>query len=681
MIYILLCLFGRFRISGAVFFASQRFVLAFVNFALMEFKRLDKRKGSGAASIRSRYAYLIHLPDIDYFPETNEKGVRLEGDIVLKDGRTMIPVYLTNPSQEYSYDTQGADDEKTFRVKFTGTHPGTELEALEFSKNLIEESFLILIPSCDKNTPGKLLGQIDNPMIFTSTHKAAKDGDKFTFSFEQRIGSEFIYFSYGGIISLPPGGDDPDIPVPPSPGFDPTKWARRDASNIDGDNVLLWREALRIYNEDRILTLGTITATTTTLTLDLHTSGVNSVLMSGVERSKTEGDDFTFAPVSAGKLKYILLYALPDPQLFHIIEGVEGNEAIYPDLPPGALLIKAVLISEFGALLEDADGGYKPLAEDPWRNIVINSNAAVNIIVASSPSASFNVMVGAGITAPKIASIKTKVKKNTRDGQEITFYNDSDVPVALLAGDYEETLVYTTFPFADNYEIKPRSFAKFKRKENKYHELAGGGSASFPEGTNGQILELDSTAPDGVKWVDKIKGVASSFLHYWNGSTWLSSGVEFISAGIIKVKSIILTTNPGTALPDELGYDGTNVFFGNTKRKLRYNDSTVFTYTPTGNFTISQIRTAMEAAGYVFNDCHINVQLGSNNYTCTIDIGVSHPYRIFTMDRNGTGSISFLSTRTLNSGVDSITIMNGNEFSRAIIKTGTSVDFLKVRNE
>lgn len=256
---------------------------------------------------------------------------------------------------------------------------------------------------------------------------------------------------------------------------------------------------------DQVLTLGTITATTTTLALALHSSGVNSVLMSGVERSKTEGDDFTFAPVSAGKLKYVLLYALPDPQLFHIIEGVEGNEAIYPDLPPGALLIKAVLISEFGALLEDADGGYKPLAEDPWRNIVINSNAAVNIIVASSPSASFNVLVGAGVTAPKIAAIKTKVKKNTRDGQEITFYNDSDIPVALLAGDYEETLVYTTFPFADNYEIKPRSFAKFKRKENKYHELAGGGSASFPEtGSNADVLVKDSAVDGGVKWSNRL---------------------------------------------------------------------------------------------------------------------------------------------------------------------------------
>lgn len=357
-------------------------------------------------------------------------------------------------------------------------------------------------------------------------------------------------------------------------------------------------KSVAIYSmpEDRVLTLGTITATTITLTLALHSSGVNSVLMAGVVRSKTEGDEFTFAPVSPGKLKYLLLIALPDAQLFYIIEGVEGNEAIYPDLPPGALLIKAVLISEFGALLEDADGGYKPLAEDPWRNIVINSNAAVNIIVASSPSASFNVLVGAGVTAPKIAAIKTKVKKNTRDGQEITFYNDSDTPVAFLAGDYEETLVYTTFPFADNYEIEPRSFAKFKRKENKYHELAGGGSASFPEGAApGDVL---TEGTEGPEWSNRLTNVETNkqdksmfsalvdkMVHYYDATTqkMLSTGVEWISAGILKVKSIILTTNSGTALPNELGYDGTNVFFGNTKRKLAFESSFK---TITGNVTL-----------------------------------------------------------------------------------------------
>lgn len=207
----------------------------------------------------------------------------------------MIPVYLTNPSQEYSYDTPGNDDEKTFLVKFVGTHPGTELEALEFSKNLLEEPFLVLIPGCEKNAPGKLLGQPNNPMIFTSTHKASKDGDKFNFNFEQRVGSEFIYFSYGGIISLPPGGDDPDIPVPPSPGFDPTKWARRDASNIDGDNVLLWREALRIVGDSASLSTkaekdgSNITDTITWRTaLDIYNkSEVNSKFINNTSESLT----------------------------------------------------------------------------------------------------------------------------------------------------------------------------------------------------------------------------------------------------------------------------------------------------------------------------------------------------------------------------------------------------------
>ena len=51
-----------------------------------------------------------------------------------------------------------------------------------------------------------------------------------------------------------------------------------------------------------------------------------------------------------------------------------------------------------------------------------------------------------------------------------------------------------------------------------------------------------------------------------------STGVEFISAGILKLKSIILTTNTGTALANELGFDGVNVVFGASKKKLAFKD-------------------------------------------------------------------------------------------------------------
>lgn len=437
--------------------------------------------------------------------------------------------------------------------------------------------------------------------------------------------------------------------------------------------------------------------------------------MSGVVRSKTEGDDFTFAPVSAGKLKYVLLYSLPDTQLFHIVEGTEGNEAIYPDLPPGALLIKAVLISEFGALLEDADGGYKPLAEDPWRNIVINNNAAINVVMASSPSCSFNVLVGAGSTAPKIAGIRTKVKKNTRDGQEITLYNDSDTPVALLPGDYEETLVYTTFPFEEAYELKPRSFGKFKRKNNKYKELpAGGGKASEVENdstvTGASVkdalehvqAEIDAEIVNRALADTNLQGqiagkqdksifsaLADKWIHYYDSATAKMQPIIKLVTGAInqlefegrmKVASLILPPNSSAVVANRLRSDGNGLYYANdlaVERKISL--GSVFTYTPTGNFTLSQVKTALEATGMIFNDSNIAVNLGANSYTCTIDIGAANVGQAITVERTGSGSISFASSRALDIGADAITILNGKEISQAKIKFGTNVDFLIIR--
>lgn len=493
MIYILLCLFAAVLSGAAVFFASQRFVVAFFNFAFMEFKRLDKRKGSGAASIRSRYAYLIHLPDIDYFPETNEKGVRLEGDIVLQEGRTMIPVYLTNPSQEYSYDTPGNDDEKTFLVKFVGTHPGTELEALEFSKNLLEEPFLVLIPGCEKNAPGKLLGQPNNPMIFTSTHKASKDGDKFNFNFEQRVGSEFIYFSYGGIISLPPGGDDPDIPVPPSPGFDPTKWARRDASNIDGDNVLLWREALRIYNENKLLTLGAITATTTSIDLAVHSSGVNSVQLDGEVLSKSTPDHWDFAEVTAEEV--FIIYATNSTEIFHLAEN--GME-----IPADALIVATITISETGTSIDEAVSGFREKAIDKWANLM----TAGGDIVLSLHHNQMRYRVSSSASDVRIGGFKNYVTDLLYSGIPLSIKNNTEGDIEFFNAVDESPLFIPIYSADLPFKIKKGETANFAwHTDNGFEIVKTGGGASFPEtGNNGDVLVKDSSSGEGAVWSGRL---------------------------------------------------------------------------------------------------------------------------------------------------------------------------------
>ncbi|KFF26878.1 hypothetical protein [Chryseobacterium vrystaatense] len=165
----------------------------------MRFNILQKVR-TGSAPLRRRFAYLASVNDIKKFPVADHRGIALIDDIIMKENTGMIQIYLTTSSQEYSYETIGDPDSKNFKVKFNGTHPGTEQEALEFSKNYLEEGFVVLIPSCDKGV--KVLGSPDAPLVFTSSHKSEKAGEKFNFVFEQEIGSDTVYQLYIGLITL-----------------------------------------------------------------------------------------------------------------------------------------------------------------------------------------------------------------------------------------------------------------------------------------------------------------------------------------------------------------------------------------------------------------------------------------------------------------------------------------------
>ena len=166
-------------------------------------KKVDKpAAGSGAPNTGSRFAYLAWDKDLVSFPDTNENNVLLTGQPVFKDGKGLIPVYITTSSREYSFETQGDQDARSFKVKFMGTHPGTELEALEFARNMLDEPFMIFIPGCQSTDKVKVLGRPCEPLIFKSSHKGGKDGSKFEFTFEQEVGGKNTYMLYDGPLML-----------------------------------------------------------------------------------------------------------------------------------------------------------------------------------------------------------------------------------------------------------------------------------------------------------------------------------------------------------------------------------------------------------------------------------------------------------------------------------------------
>ncbi|MEC5156650.1 hypothetical protein [Chryseobacterium sp. MP_3.2] len=170
---------------------------------MYQFRKVDRpASGAGAPNVGSRFAYLAWTQDLVSFPDTDDNNVLLTGQPVFKDGKGLVPIYITTSSREFSYETIGDQDARSFKVKFMGTHPGTELEALEYARNMTDEEFIIFIPGCQSTDPVKVLGRPCEPLIFKSSHKGGKDGSKFEFIFEQEVGGKNTYMVYYGPLVL-----------------------------------------------------------------------------------------------------------------------------------------------------------------------------------------------------------------------------------------------------------------------------------------------------------------------------------------------------------------------------------------------------------------------------------------------------------------------------------------------
>lgn len=166
-------------------------------------KNLGKpASGAGAPSLGSRHAYVALVDDLLSFPDTDDKNVLLLGQPVFKEGKGWVKVYISNNGKEYTYTSEGEIGSLFHKVSFKGTHPGTELEALEFAQNNLDQEFIVAIPGCQSTDPIKILGRPCSPLVFKSSHKSANDGSKFEFTFEQEVGSKYIYFIYNGALAV-----------------------------------------------------------------------------------------------------------------------------------------------------------------------------------------------------------------------------------------------------------------------------------------------------------------------------------------------------------------------------------------------------------------------------------------------------------------------------------------------
>lgn len=125
----------------------------------------------------------------------------------------------------------------------------------------------------------------------------------------------------------------------------------------DGDNkktknfpVVALAEYVRNFNNnlsyDRVISIGEITSENNNITINVNDLG-NVVYINHIFYTKNTPDTFTFTPVTEG-VKVILLYALPDEQIFYMLEGVQSIEAVEPTLPYGAIFVQRIIVTVDG---------------------------------------------------------------------------------------------------------------------------------------------------------------------------------------------------------------------------------------------------------------------------------------------------------------------------------------------
>ena len=443
---------------------------------------------------------------------------------------------------------------------------------------------------------------------------------------------------------------------------------------------------------NEVISIGEITVTTDTVNIAVHESGSNVVRINGQILTRSFQNNFPFTPISTGS-KFLRVVAKNATGLFFLKEGIESDEPQEPSLDAGELHVRLILVTPEGNVIDpELLTGYKEKAEDNWKKTYVFSSAILTLEKSDVRTRFLITRTFLSGIDPVDPIYNIQGIRFTDKSREIEFLIKNDTPenVFLQQNDTVDDLI----GFSENYTLKPGTwiFSKYNKTTDKLDILKVGTSESMTvvvtdntlkgSGNVGNPLGLsDLKNAEIAGKVDKTttptQSIASAL-----AIGQMTADEKLHVNGRTKTNSVVLSNEIGTAVPNELGRKNGFLCHSDASGVLRYySASGLFKFTPTGNFTTSQLKTALDASKITYHDAYVCIVVGSNNYTCNIDNGSSNVSSLLFIGKEGTtGSINFTSSRTINSGSENITIMNGNEGSMTKISHGTSADILTVRN-
>lgn len=155
----------------------------------------------GASSPKNPNVTIIDVEDIIQFPKTDANGVKMQGNFVLREGATMVQVYMTSSSIKPTYESEGNEDEVSLKHKFEGSHPGDSLEIAEFIQNWLGRNVVIIYGSCSDKSQ-RVLGTPCAGLQLKPSSQDDNEARKKMMVFEQFASTDKVPAFYEGTLSF-----------------------------------------------------------------------------------------------------------------------------------------------------------------------------------------------------------------------------------------------------------------------------------------------------------------------------------------------------------------------------------------------------------------------------------------------------------------------------------------------
>jgi len=136
-------------------------------------------------------------------PITLDSNGKLTGDLVMKEGKRMFELYITDDTGEFKIEPVGELDGKSFLLRLTLFHPGISSKILGFMNAAKNENLVLIVP--DNNQNMYLMGDSLRPAAYSGSPDGA--GTAKETAGRRGISLEFTYktanvYLYTGSVPL-----------------------------------------------------------------------------------------------------------------------------------------------------------------------------------------------------------------------------------------------------------------------------------------------------------------------------------------------------------------------------------------------------------------------------------------------------------------------------------------------